>query len=61
MRRVVIAGVLAVCLMTPLLVAQQNNAGSAAVRKAIEDHYFKAHATGSGDYLKGMFIDDGRK
>jgi|SRR5687768_5599525 len=32
----------------------------AAVRKAIEDHYFKAHATGAGDHLKGMFVDEGR-
>jgi hypothetical protein len=40
--------------------AQQRSAEDAAVRKAITDHYFKAHATGSGDPLKGMFVDEGR-
>ena len=36
------------------------NPQSGAVRKAIEDHYFKAHATGDGSALKGTFIDEGR-
>ena len=40
--------------------AQQRSPEDAAVRKAITDHYFKAHATGSGDPLKGMFVDEGR-
>ena len=39
---------------------QPEAAGQAAVKKAIEDHYFKAQATGTGDPLKGMFIDEGR-
>ena len=38
----------------------QKGPDDAAVRKAIEDHYFKAHATGSGEPLKGMFIEEGR-
>lgn len=33
---------------------------SAAVRHAIETHYFQAHATGSGAPLRGMFVEDGR-
>lgn len=40
--------------------AQQQSSEDAAVRKAITDHYFKAHATGSGESLKGMFVDEGR-
>lgn len=32
----------------------------AAIRKTIEDHYFKAHATGSGESLRGVFVDEGR-
>jgi hypothetical protein len=40
--------------------AQQPAADTAAVRKAIEDHYFKAHATGDGNALKGYFVDEGR-
>ena len=40
--------------------AQQRSPEDAAVRKAIADHYFKAHATGSGEPLRGMFVDEGR-
>lgn len=32
----------------------------AAIRKTIEDHYFRAHATGSGESLRGVFIEEGR-
>ena len=40
--------------------AQQGSAEDAAVRVAIADHYFKAQATGSGEPLKGMFVEEGR-
>lgn len=33
---------------------------SAAVHRTIEQHYFKAHATGSGESLRGVFVEDGR-
>ena len=33
---------------------------AAAVRKTIEDHYFKAQSTGDGSHLKGTFVDEGR-
>ena len=36
------------------------NPQSAAVRKTIEDHYFKAQATGDGSALKGTFVDEGK-
>ena len=36
------------------------NPESAAVRKAIEDHYFKAQSTGDGSALKGTFIEEGK-
>jgi hypothetical protein len=42
------------------LAAQAKNPEDAAVRKAIENHYFKAQSTGDGSHLKGMFIDEGR-
>lgn len=38
----------------------QESPDQASVRQAIEAHYFKAHATGDGAALKGMFLDDGR-
>jgi hypothetical protein len=40
--------------------AQRGSAEDAAIRKTIEDHYFKAQATGSGEHLKGTFVDEGR-
>ena len=40
--------------------AQRGSADDAGIRKAIEDHYFKAQATGTGDHLKGTFVDEGR-
>jgi hypothetical protein len=58
MRRLVVLLTL-VCLPAALL-AQRGNADDAAIRKAIADHYFKAHASGSGDALKGTFVDEGR-
>jgi len=58
MRTLIIIAALAVFLVS--IAAQQLSAEDAAVRTAIADHYFKAHATGSGDSLKGMFVDEGR-
>jgi hypothetical protein len=43
-----------------LAFAQRGSADDAAVRKAIADHYFKAQETGTGDHLKGTFVDEGR-
>ena len=40
--------------------AQTDSASDAAVRRTIEQHYFAAHATGSGESLRGVFIEDGR-
>src|SRR5215212_8739135 len=42
------------------LAAQTKNPSGTGVRKAIEEHYFKAHSTGDGGHLKGTFIDEGR-
>jgi hypothetical protein len=50
----------AIALLPAAAAAQQKSAEDAAVRQAITDHYFKAHATGSGEPLKGMFVDEGR-
>ena len=50
----------ALMLLPAPLLAQQPSAEDAAVRTAIADHYFKAHATGSGEPLKGMFVEEGR-
>lgn len=47
-------------LATLAIAAQQRSAEDAAVRKTIEDHYFKAQSTGDGSLLKGTFIDEGR-
>ena len=48
--------VLALCAIA----AQQTSPEDPAVRKAIEDHYFKAISTGNGEPLRGMFVDEGR-
>jgi len=40
--------------------AQTKGPEDAAVRKTIEDHYFRAQSTGDGAHLKGTFIDEGR-
>lgn len=54
----------AALLLLPLGAAvappQSHGADEAAIRKTIEDHYFKAHATGSGEHLRGVFIEEGR-
>jgi hypothetical protein len=47
------------CLPSAAL-AQRGSPDDAAVRKTIADHYFKAHETGSGEPLKGTFVEDGR-
>ena len=39
--------------------AQTMSADEKAIREAVEAHYFKAQATGSGEPLKGFFIDEG--
>jgi len=52
--------VAAIALLPAISAAQSRSAEDTAVRQAIADHYFKAHATGSGDALKGMFVDEGR-
>jgi hypothetical protein len=59
MRR--LAGTAALVVIATLAIAaQQRSAEDAAVRKTIEDHYFKAHSTGDGALLKGTFVDEGR-
>ena len=53
--------IMVVCSLTPLLAqGTRNPLGGDAVRKAIEDHYFKAHSTGVGAALKGTFIPEGK-
>ena len=51
---------LLVCVPATVLAQRGGSADDAAIRKAIEDHYFKAQATGVGDHLKGTFVDEGR-
>ena len=58
MRR--ISSVLAIIVFASLALAAQRSAEDQAVRKTIEDHYFKAQSTGNGDALKGTFIEEGR-
>lgn len=50
----------ALLVFPSLVLAQSSSDEDAAIRKAIADHYFKAHSTGSGESLKGMFVDEGR-
>lgn len=47
-------------LLASLMSAQSDTASDAAVRRTIEQHYFAAHATGSGESLRGVFVEDGR-
>jgi hypothetical protein len=47
-------------LLSVLLSAQSDTASDAAVRRTIAQHYFKAHATGSGESLRGVFVEEGR-
>ncbi len=49
-----------VLLLAGLMSAQADTPSDAAVRRTIEQHYFKAHATGSGESLRGVFVEDGR-
>ena len=59
MRRIV-STVIFVLAATLLVAAHQRSGEEEAVRKTIEDHYFKAHSTGDGAFLKETFIDEGR-
>ncbi len=59
LRFAVLPAVIVTCAMGAML-AQTKSAAGDAVRKTIEDHYFKAQATGDGSHLKGTFIDEGR-
>lgn len=47
-------------LLSVLVSAQSDTTSDAAVRRTIEQHYFAAHATGSGESLRGVFVEDGR-
>jgi len=51
---------LALLLGLTVLSAQSDSAYDAAVRRTIEQHYFQAHATGSGESLRGVFVEEGR-
>ncbi len=51
---------LALLLSLATLAAQADTASDAAVRRTIEQHYFAAHATGSGESLRGVFVEEGR-
>jgi len=51
---------LALLLSLTLLSAQGDSASDAAVRRTIAQHYFQAHATGSGESLRGVFVEEGR-
>jgi hypothetical protein len=59
MKRVTVLLIAMLCLPAAAF-AQRGSADDAAVRRTIADHYFKAHATGNGEALKGTFIDEGR-
>jgi hypothetical protein len=58
--RIVLSTLVISVLVSMAVIAQQNASETTAVRKAIEDHYFKAHATGDGNALKGYFVEEGR-
>ena len=51
---------LTLLLSLATLAAQADTASDAAVRRTIEQHYFAAHATGSGESLRGVFVEEGR-
>lgn len=51
---------LALLLSLATLAAQADTSSDAAVRRTIEQHYFAAHATGSGESLRGVFVEEGR-
>lgn len=52
--------VLTLLLSLATLAAQADTTGDATVRRTIEQHYFAAHATGSGESLRGVFVEEGR-
>lgn len=58
--RAATAALVLLALPMAAVVNAQETPEQASVRQAIEAHYFKAHATGDGSALKGMFLDDGR-
>jgi hypothetical protein len=61
MRRVsFVLVLLGIASVAVAVAAQQRSAEDQAVRKTIEDHYFKAQSTGNGDALRGTFIDEGK-
>jgi hypothetical protein len=51
---------LALLFSLATLATVQTDSADAAVRRTIEQHYFAAHATGSGEPLRGVFVEDGR-
>jgi len=46
--------------LATLTSVQADSSSDAPVRRTIEQHYFAAHATGSGEPLRGVFVEDGR-
>jgi hypothetical protein len=52
--------VLLVAAFARPVLGQAKDPQADAVRKTIENHYFKAQSTGDGGHLKGTFIDEGR-
>lgn len=51
---------IALVWLAPVPTAQSKGPEAAAVRKTIEDHYFKAQSTGDGGHLEGTFVGEGR-
>lgn len=51
---------LALLLSLATLATQSDTASDAAIRRTIEQHYFAAHASGSGEPLRGVFVEEGR-
>jgi hypothetical protein len=47
-------------LLSLATLAAQADTSEAAVRRTVEQHYFRAHATGSGAFLRGVFVEEGR-
>lgn len=55
-----LTAVVGATLATTAARRKTQGADDAAIRKTIEDHYFRAHASGSGESLRGVFIEEGR-
>jgi hypothetical protein len=51
---------IAVLSVTSLALAQGGGQVDPGIQRVIEQHYFAAHATGRGDPLRGVFLDEGR-